>query len=112
VVKRRYYDDCSFSDRFLFAIFMGKREIPGPHTHDISERGASYIHVFDLDGGLVRVLRVDRPLTSIAANAAGTVVFGASVGEAAVFRIRVPAGEREAWRAALVVGQRLIGVSC
>jgi hypothetical protein len=85
---REYYKDCKYSNRYLFALFKGRRIADNVPKSPAS--GSRFVHVFDLDGRLLRVLQLDRPVTKIGINDSGTTLYGASLDEAAVYRFRLP----------------------
>jgi hypothetical protein len=84
--KRAYYDACAFSDDRLFALFMGRAIPEGSRV----PRGSGFVHVFDLDGALQRVLVLDRPVNALASDRSGRTLYAISSGDAVVVRFRVP----------------------
>lgn len=85
-----YYQDCATTNRYLYALFDGHRA-DGPHGG--KTRAARYVHVFDWDGNLVRVLGLDHEMSTIAV-AGDSVLFAAGQSTEGVYRFRLPAQSR------------------
>jgi hypothetical protein len=85
---REYYKDCKYSDELLFALFKGRRIADNIPKDPAS--GSRFVHVFDLEGRLLRVLHLDRPVTNIEPSRAGTTLYAFSGDAGAVYRFRLP----------------------
>ncbi len=83
----RFYAGCAFGTKFLYALFAGTRtDIPGSGI----AVEAQYVHVFDRDGALEAVLRLDLPMSALVVSG-DTVLYAAGSDDARVYRFRLPA---------------------
>ena len=60
-----FYIDCDATPRYLYALFAGHRT-DGPHGGRV--RAARYVHVFDWDGRLVKVIGLRHEMSTIAVS--------------------------------------------
>lgn len=80
-----FYIDCDATSRYLYALFAGHRT-DGPHGGRV--RAARYVHVFDWDGRLVRVIGLGRETSTIAV-AGDTLLYAAGQDGEGVFEYRL-----------------------
>jgi sugar lactone lactonase YvrE len=74
-----------FTDTHLYALFSGK--LQGPQAGSGEGR---YVHVFDLQGRLERVLDLGVDVNTIALDRSGGRMYGASMDDAVIYRFRLP----------------------
>jgi hypothetical protein len=72
VRNRNGYQSVATSADRLYALFSGRAEA---HYPGDSGRAAEFVHVFDWEGGLERVYRLDREVRAIALDPAGTTLY-------------------------------------
>jgi hypothetical protein len=70
--NRNGYQGAAASADRLFALFSGRAEA---HFPGESGRAAEFVHVFDWEGGLERVYRLDREVRAIALDPTGTMLY-------------------------------------
>jgi hypothetical protein len=85
---REHYIGCTATQDFLFALFSGR--LDGEYEGE-ARFSAEFVHVFGWDGRLRVVFRLDRDIHQIATNPEGTVLFGASLVDAGIYRFEIPA---------------------
>ncbi len=81
-----YYIDCAATGQYLYALFAGHRT-DGPGGGLV--RAARYVHVFDWQGRLVRVLGLDREVSAITV-AADSLLYAVGQQTAGVYAFRPP----------------------
>ncbi len=86
---RNFYKGCTASEAQLYALFSGRRG--SPEYGDRATNGV-FIHVFDWEGRLQRVLQLDRDVSAITVDG-DSVLYGASWQSDAVFKFRIPPRE-------------------
>ncbi len=85
--SRKYYYGCVFSHDRLFALFSGKLI---PKTRGSEPTGESrFVHVFDMKGKLLEVLRLSATVGSITVDSLGSRLFGVSTQNPIVYRFRL-----------------------
>ena len=89
VSERHYYKDCAFSNEHLFGLFLG-RSIPTGGFPPGTSGSSRFVHVFALDGRLVRVLELDRPVDQIEAEPGGGYLYALARDNAQVLRFTIP----------------------
>ncbi|HEY4320918.1 MAG TPA: BF3164 family lipoprotein [Gemmatimonadales bacterium] len=68
-----FYIDCNATPKYLYALFDGHR-IDGPHGGRV--RAGRYVHVFDWNGNLVKVVALGHEMSAIAVSG-DTLLFAA-----------------------------------
>lgn len=66
------YQSVTATDNLIYALFSGKAEA---HFRGMSGAHAAFVHVFNWDGGLERVLRLDREVLDLAVDQAGATLY-------------------------------------
>jgi hypothetical protein len=88
--ERDYYRGCAFSGNHLFALFSGRREADfRAGQYEYAE--ASFVHVFDMRGRLVRVLDLGVGVLMFALDGTGRTMYGTSWSTGQVYRFALPA---------------------
>jgi hypothetical protein len=80
-----FYVDCDATSHYLYALFAGHRS-DGPHGGRFF--GARYVHVFDWEGQLVKVIGLRREMSTIAVSG-DTILFAAGQNGDGVFEYRL-----------------------
>ncbi|MGH7469772.1 MAG: BF3164 family lipoprotein [Longimicrobiales bacterium] len=84
---RRWYLDCATSNQFLYALFSGRLQT----AYDGDARASGeYVHVFDWNGDLHAVFRLDRATRPITVNPGGDVLYVGSLVDAGIYRYQLP----------------------
>jgi sugar lactone lactonase YvrE len=81
-----HYLDCAGSARHLYALFAGHRT-DGPGGGRM--RAARHVHVFDWNGNLVQVLRLDHEMSTIATSG-DTLLYATGQETQGIYRYRIP----------------------
>ena len=84
-----YYMACVVYDDRLYAAFSGRRDSDYEGS-DAASYAAEFVHVFDWDGALREVYRLDQAIYSIDIPAEGGVIYAGSLTTAAVYRFSLP----------------------
>lgn len=84
-----YYRSCVVHDDRLYTAFSGRRDSDYDPS-DAARYAAEFVHVFDWDGGLRKVYRLDPAIYSIDIPAEGRVIYAGSLTDAAVYRFALP----------------------
>jgi hypothetical protein len=69
---RKGYSSVAASDSLVFALFSGRAEAHFPGRHGSH---GEFVHVFDWDGRLDRVIRLDREVVGIATDRTGSKLY-------------------------------------
>lgn len=80
-----FYIDCDATSRYLYALFAGHRT-DGPHGGRV--RAARYVHVFDWDGHLIKVIGLGHEMSAIAVSG-DTLLFATGQDGDGVFEYRL-----------------------
>ncbi len=89
VPARHYYKSCTFSNEHLFGLFLG-RAIPAGGFPPGTSGSSRFVHMFALEGRLIRVLELDRPVDQIEAEPGGGYLYALTRDNAQVLRFKVP----------------------
>jgi hypothetical protein len=84
-----YYIACVVHEDRLYAAFSGRHD-PDYEGSDDVPYAAEFVHVFDWDGALREVYRLDQAIYSIDSPAEGGVIYAGSPTTAAVYRFSLP----------------------
>jgi hypothetical protein len=88
VDDRSWYLDCAVTHDHVYTLFAGR-------AHKDFRRGEAsigrFVHEFAWDdGSLERTFQLDPPVSSIAIDPSGTMLYGASMETATIYRFRLP----------------------
>ncbi|MGH7481572.1 MAG: BF3164 family lipoprotein [Longimicrobiales bacterium] len=86
--ERSWYMDCSVARGRVYALFSGR-------LHSAYESWAErdegrFVHVFDWDGSLVDVYRLETAVAAIGVDPDGTTLIATSMDDAAIYRFELP----------------------
>ena len=84
---RSWYFDCAVSRDNLFALFSGR--ITAAYEDAEADSG-EFVHVFDWDGNLNTVYRLDRDVRPIVVDRSGRFLYAASLIDSGVYRYDLP----------------------
>lgn len=86
-----HYEACAPTANHLYLLYSGAAFVgpTGPEDRPVNNH-ARYVHVFDWEGRLQRIYRLDQVVTSIAVSADDRELYAVSFENAAVLRYRLP----------------------
>jgi hypothetical protein len=87
--RNHYMGACEFSGHHLFALYSGRRA-SAYENEGYAMVEANFVHVFDLNGNLVKVLDLGVGVVSITLDRPGRTLYAASWSDAVVYRFAVP----------------------
>jgi hypothetical protein len=84
---RYWYGQCTATNQRIFVLFSGRLTAAFSPTTDWA---ADYVHVFDWDGKLQRVLHLDRTVRNIAVDPQGRFLFASAFEDPVIVRYALP----------------------
>jgi hypothetical protein len=84
---RAFYLGCTANEDFLFALFSGRLDA---EYEGYSRSSGEFVHVFDWEGRLRSVFRLDQEIHQIAVDQDGVFLYASSMVEGAVYRYALP----------------------